>query len=407
MKNQIESKLISFKLEPKTKNILIGIFLLGVLSLVATFLTKGNEQTRHVDVYSNVAWSSFLVGILLVIGLSLSGLFATAISYISGAHWSVSSRRITEVFGQFIPFSILFFGILFFGIHDIYEWSHLEVVEKDHLLKHKQPLLNTPFFMIRLLIYGTVWSIFAYLFYKHSTNQDKDKKLNHTHFNTKLSGGFLVFFGLSVSIFAFDSIMSLTPHWFSTIFGVYFFAGFYQSGLSAFIIAIKFLKDKGYLGNLINQNHIHDYGKYLLGFCTFWAYVGFCQFMLIWYAGIPEETFFYEQRLTGGWEYITFSLPFLKFILPFLLLLNRPNKRNLTFITKVCYWIIFTQFLELHWLVFPSNFENFDLISFMSSFFFSVGMLGIFSFFVLKKYEKAPLIPIGDPRLEDSLKHHV
>ena len=411
MENKIEDKLIHFKLGNSTRNILISLFLVGLVSLVVTFITMSEEPTRHMiegkRFGSNVAWSSFLVGAVLFIGLALSGIFATAISYISGSHWSVSSRRITECFGSVIPVSLIFFVILFFGIHDLYEWSHTEVVEKDHILKHKQPLLNTPFFMIRLFVYGIVWSVFSYLFYKRSTKQDEDKKMIHTDFNTRLSAGFLIFFALSVSIASFDLIMSLTPHWFSTMFGIYIFAGFYQSGLAAFIITIAFLKKKGYIGNLINENHVHDYGKYLFGFCTFWAYVGFCQFMLIWYAGIPEETFFYEQRLIGGWEYFTLSLPFLKFVLPFLLLLNRPNKRNISFISKVCYWVIFTQFLELFWLIFPSNFETFNFISFISAFLFSVGILGIFSFLVLKRLEKKPLIPVGDPRLEASLKHHV
>ncbi|EMG21094.1 putative membrane protein [Leptospira interrogans serovar Copenhageni str. LT2050] len=292
------------------------------------------------------------------------------------------------------------------GIHDLYEWSHSEVVAHDHLLQHKKPLLNVPFFVARMILFGAAWSTFGWFFYRRSTKQDQDKDVSHTQFNARLAGGFIVFFALSFSLASFDLIMSLTPHWFSTMFGVYCFAGAYQTGLSTLVIMIYFLKKKGYLGNLVNENHIHDIGKFMLGFCTFWAYVGFSQFMLIWYANIPEETFFYEQRLTGGWEVISYSLPFIKFVFPFLLLLNRPNKRDINVLVKIALWIVFTQIIEIYWLVFPANFENFHFSGLVLTFGTVIGFIGLFGFVVLKRYESAPLIPVGDPRLDQALHHH-
>jgi hypothetical protein len=139
---------------------------------------------------------------------------------------------------------------------------------------------------------------------------------------------------------------------------------------------------------------------------TFWAYVGFSQFMLIWYANIPEETFFYEMRMTGGWGYTTLLLPFVKFVIPFLLLLNRPNKRDIDFLWKLSVWILAVQFFELFWLVFPANFEKFSILHFVLAFGGTVGVVGLFGFFVFKKFEKHSLVPVGDPRLNECLHHH-
>ncbi|EQA38712.1 putative membrane protein [Leptospira inadai serovar Lyme str. 10] len=307
---------------------------------------------------------------------------------------------------MFLPVAGVLLVILTLGAHDLYEWTHDEVVAHDHLLQHKKPLLNMRFFAGILVFLSVVWSAFGYLFYKRSVAQDSDKDVKHTQFNAKLSGGFIVFFALSFSLVSFEVIMSLTPHWFSTMFGVYCFAAAYQAGLSSLVVAAYFLKKKGYLGNLVNENHIHDLGKFMLGFTVFWAYVGFSQFMLIWYANIPEETFFFEQRLTGGWEYLTLAIPGIKFAIPFLLLLNRPNKRDINFLMKVAVWILFTQATEIFWLVYPANFVDFSLGGYITSLGSVVGMVGLFGLVLLKRLEKAPLIPVGDPRLEDCLHHH-
>ncbi|MBM9577666.1 hypothetical protein JWG45_11385 [Leptospira sp. 201903070] len=406
MEVKVEQNLINFKLDSKTRSALFGMIGIGVLSLLIGYFTLSHTPPRHEGGHSNPAWSAFLIGTFFITGISLAGVFFTAISHITGSHWSVTVRRLAEGYGLFLPVVAVLLLVTTFGIHDLYEWSHADVVAHDHLLQHKKPLLNVPFFIVRMILFGTVWSVFGWLFYKRSTKQDQDKDVAHTQFNARLAGGFLVFFALSFSLASFDLIMSLTPHWFSTMFGVYCFAGAYQTGLSSLVIMIYFLKKKGYLGNLVNENHIHDIGKFMLGFCTFWAYVGFSQFMLIWYANIPEETFFYEQRLTGGWEVITYALPFIKFVLPFLLLLNRPNKRDINSLVKIALWIVFTQVIEIYWLVFPANFEHFSFSGLILTFGAVIGFIGLFAFVVLKRYESAPLIPVGDPRLDQALHHH-
>ncbi|PJZ68225.1 hypothetical protein CH373_17790 [Leptospira perolatii] len=405
---KVEQNLINYKLDSKTRTALIGMVIVGIISLLVAAFGLGHENLRHEGGHSNPAWSAYLVGVFFILGIALAGVFFTSLGHITGAHWPVTLRRLTEGYGMFLPVVSILMLILVLGAHDLYEWSHTDSpeVQADHILQHKKPLLNMGAYTAIVLILGAAWSAFGYLFYKRSVSQDTDKDVNHTKFSAVLAGGFIVFFALSFSLASIELIMSLTPHWFSTMFGVYCFAAAYQAGLSSFVVMAYFLKKKGYLGNLVNENHIHDLGKFMLGFTVFWAYVGFSQFMLIWYANIPEETFFFEQRLTGGWEYITLAIPAIKFAVPFMLLLNRPNKRDIEFLVKVAIWILLTQITEIFWLVYPANFVDFSLGGYLASIGTSIGMIGLFGLVVLKRYEKAPLIPVGDPRLEDCLHHH-
>ncbi|MCB1158618.1 MAG: hypothetical protein H7A25_11865 [Leptospiraceae bacterium] len=406
MAAKINENELNFKMPSDLKFKLIGMMVIGIVSFVVAFITMGHTASRHDGGHSNPAWSALLVATFFIIGIALAGTFFTAISHITGSYWSVTVRRITESYGLFLPVTILLVGALAFGIHDLFEWSHPEVVAKDHLIKHKSAWLNSGFFVGRLVFFTLIWSLFGWLFYKNSVKQDSGKDLKHTHANVKLSAAYLIIFALTFCVASFDLLMSLTPHWFSTMFGIYSFAGMYQAGLSSFIVVIAVLKKSGYLGDTVNENHIHDIGKFMLSFCVFWAYIGFSQFMLIWYANIPEETFWYEQRMVGGWMPLTILLPIIKFIVPFLLLLNRPSKRDLGYLTKVAIYIVITQFIELYWIVFPSNFETFTFFGLLVSFGVTIGMAGLFGFIIFKVLEGAKLIPVGDPRLEQSLHHH-
>jgi hypothetical protein len=404
MKAEFTEEQISYKMSGSTKGKLIAMILLGVISLLISFLVV-HEPSR--SGHSNTGWSVLLIGLFLGLGVSIAGIFFTAISHITGSHWSITVRRLAESFGKFLPVGFILLAVLvLFGIHDLYEWSHADVVKNDHLLKHKSGWLNVPFFPARLLIMTGLWFFFGNLFLKNSTSQDTSKDVSWSMKNHKLSAIFLLVFALTFSITAYDLLMSLTPHWFSTMWAIYIFAGIYQATFAVLLIIISHLKGNGYYGNAVNENHIHDLAKFMMSFCIFWAYVGFSQFMLIWYANLPEETFWYEQRLIGGWAPITIALPFLKFVIPFLLLVNRPNKRDINFLSKVSAWIIFTEFLELYWIIYPSNFETFSVISLILSLGGTIGVLGLFGFMILKSLEKVKLIPTGDPRLEDCLHHH-
>ncbi|TGN11951.1 hypothetical protein [Leptospira ilyithenensis] len=408
---KLDEKLLQFKLPANLRNALIAMIGIGVVSLLVSFLGYGHETSRHMDEaghfhHTNLGYHALLVAIYFVAGLAITGIFFTAIQHLTGSQWSVTVRRLFETYGLFVPvLGVLLIGVLF-GMHDLYEWADATVREKDHLIHHKSGYLNPTAFIIRIVLFLIVWTVFAYIFHSKSVGQDKDKEVGTTKTLAKFSGGFIIFFALSWCLFAFDLLMSLSPHWFSTMFGVYTFAGAFQTSLASYLLVIAILKKNGFYGGAVNENHYHDIAKFLLGMTTFWAYVGFSQFMLIWYANIPEETFFYEMRLTGGWGYSTLLLPFVKFVIPFLLLLNRPNKRDLDFLWKMAIWIFAVQFFELFWLVFPASFEKFSFVHFGLALGATIGTIGLFGLFVFKKLEKHSLIPVGDPRLDECLHHN-
>jgi hypothetical protein len=411
MEVKLEEKTLNFKMDGGLKTTFLVMMVIGILSLAAAFLGYGHENTRHLDAtghahHTNMGYSVLLVATYLILGLAAISVFFTAIQHITGAFWSVSVRRLFETMGTFTPFLLIPLAGVILGMHDLYEWTHEGIVDTDELIKHKSGYLNESFFIFRLIFFVTVWSIFAYLFYGKSTSQDTDKNVDKTKFMAKLSGGAIVFFALSFCFAAFDLLMSLTPHWFSTMFGVYNFAAAFQTGLAVWVISTSILKNRGFYGDSFNENHLHDIGKFMLGMTVFWAYVAFSQFMLISYANIPEETFFFEQRWTDGWEYISLIVPAIKFIIPFFLLLNRPNKRSFKTLVMISYIILASQILEIYWLVFPANFEAFHLMGLILSIGASIGTLGFMGFYVFKKLESNKLIPVGDPRLDQCLNHH-
>lgn len=408
---KLDLNLLQFKLPANLRNVLIAMIGVGIVSILVSFLGFGHETSRHMDAsghqhHTNLGFHVLLVATYFVLGLAITGIFFTAIQHITGSQWSVTVRRLFETYGLFAPIAGLLLIAVFFGMHDLYEWADATVRENDHLIHHKSGYLNPTFFIGRTVLFIAGWSIFAYIFHSKSVSQDKDKEVMTTKTLAKFAGGFILFFALSWSFSSFDLLMSLSPHWFSTMFGVYAFAGAFQTSLASYLLVIYLLKKHGFYGEAVNDNHIHDIGKFLLGITTFWAYVGFSQFMLIWYANIPEETFFYEMRMTGGWGYATLALPFIKFVIPFLLLLNRPNKRDINFLWKLALWIFFVQFFELFWLVFPANFEKISLVHFALAFGGTVGTIGLFGLFLFKKLEKHSLVPVGDPRLDECLHHH-
>ncbi|MCB1177091.1 MAG: hypothetical protein KDK36_05875 [Leptospiraceae bacterium] len=406
MKAELDENTLNYKLSSGTQGKLLMMIVIGIICAALSFFIM-HDPARSSHMHHTAGWSTLLIGVFLTFSIAITGLFFTAISHITGSKWSITVRRIAESYSKYLWVGLVLLApIIIWGVHDLYEWSHTDVVATDKLLKHKSGWLNMPFFPIRLIIIGLVWIFFGHLFYKNSVAQDSDKDVSHTKKNNKLAAIFLLIFAITFSVVAYDLLMSLTPHWFSTMWAVYIFAGAYQAGLSSFVVFIYHLKKNGYLGDAVNENHYHDIAKFMMSFCVFWAYVGFSQFMLIWYANLPEETFWFEMRLQGGWTWLTLAMPFIKFVLPFLLLINRPNKRNLDFLNKVAIWIIFVQFLELYWIVFPSNFEEFNVMGLILSFGVSIGMLGIFGFSILKGMEKAKLVPVGDPRLDECLHHH-
>ncbi|MCB0272630.1 MAG: hypothetical protein KDD46_06430 [Bdellovibrionales bacterium] len=344
---------------------------------------------------------SFLVSGLFWLSILLGGLFFTMIHHIVGARWSVVIRRISETMANAIPYlGIIFLVVLFMGIGSLFHWSHDNPL--DHLLIHKRPFLNVPFFIIRSILYVGVWSYLGMYLYKHSVNGDQKYDVCDTSKQYRISAPGLILFSLTVTFAAFDWIMTLDHHWYSTIFGVYFFAGSTMSFFACTILLLVCLQRAGHLKNVVTIEHYHDLGKLMFAFTCFWTFVAFSQYMLIWYGNIPEETVWYSHRWEGSWKYVSLFLAIGHFPIPFVLLMSRLAKRNIKFLSMMAVWMLLMQFVDLHWLVMP-NFHNHNFHFSWLDIATWITTGGFTLHFITRKLKTNALIPIKDPFLEKSI----
>lgn len=366
------------------------------ITLLALGLYKDHDRT----------WHGYLTAFMYWTNLALGGLFFTAIQHIAKAGWSVNVRRIAESFTAFLPIAAVGAIVLLLGSKNLYTWLDPKIVAGDAILQGKSAYLNGQFFTIRVIISFAVWLLFAKLIVGNSLKQDQDGDAKWTLKAVPLSIGFVLFFAISYSLFTVDVLMSLQPHWFSTIWGIYNFAGLFQSFLAMFVIFVVYAMKKGWLRGLVSEDHLHDMGKFLKGFTVFMAYIGFSQFILIWYANLPEETIFYLARSNGWWMAITLSLLVLKFAVPFLLLLPRWAKRTPGHLVMVASLVLVMQYVDIHWMVYPNldpyspKFGYQEIGSFLM-------FGGLFLWAVTSFLSKNKLVPVKDPRIEESIHHHV
>lgn len=391
------SELVLKKFEtPQTiKTMSYALIAIGVLAL-GVGLFRNPERM----------WTSYLTAFFFVSSLGIGGLFWAAINNIAKAGWSTSIRRLAEGTTAFIPVVVIGSIALIAGVKYLYSWSDPEYVSHVPLVAAKTAYLNVPFLVIRLLIFGLGTWFFAHKIIGNSLKQDQDGNESYTHSNLKWSIAFILFFALSFSLFSVDLLMTLLPTWYSTIFGIYCFSGLFQSSLALLILLMIYMKRQGFIGGYYTEDHVHDVAKYLKGFTVFWAYIAFSQFMLIWYANIPEETEYYLLRSHGGWMGISMALLIFKFIVPFLALLPKAAKRSEGHLIAVCVLILIMQYVDVYWMVYPNFYENHVTFGF-----YEVGLLaffvGIFMAALSKFYSKNQLVAVKDPRLHEALHHHV
>jgi hypothetical protein len=345
---------------------------------------------------------SYLVAYLFFISVGLGGLIFVLIQFVTRAGWSVAVRRLAENVMGTLPFMILLIIPLLFGLGQLFVWFDPQVIEQDLILQQKTAFLNPGFFYVRTAIYLLGWALMAWWFRKQSIRQDGGNSVEITRRLQMLSAPAIAWFALTATFFSFDWIMSLDPHWYSTIFGVYFFAGCMIAILSTLILLVLALQRYGLLLNIVSEEHFHDLGKLLFGFVVFWAYIAFSQFMLIWYASIPEETIWYAHRLHHGWEYVSFLLAAGHFVLPFFLLLSRNSKRKRIVLVGATLWLLGMHYVDLYWLVMPS-FQAEGLHPHWLDLTLLIGLGGLFLAVLLRLMAKPLLIPRRDPRLAESL----
>lgn len=347
------------------------------------------------------AWSGFLIAEYYLIGLGMGATFFIAIQYVTNGGWATSLRRIPEAMSATLPYAAAGALLLILGIHTLYEWSHEAVVAQDPMLQEKAAWLNVPFFVIRIVAYFAIWIGLSYAIRKNSLRQDADPDLAFTHKNVRNSAIFILVGVYTFCLASFDLLMSLQPHWYSTVFGFQNLAGSFLTCLAMIAVLIVVLRRAGY-GHIFTIDQLQTVGTMMLAFCIFWVYLWVSQHMLIWYSNIPEETTYYVYRHFGGWGTLSTLNVICNWLIPFFVLMPRVCKRNERTMLQVSLLILVGHWLDLYIMVMPATtgaiptFSIWDIGP-------AVGLLALFARIVINTLGKHNLTPINDPYLVESL----
>jgi hypothetical protein len=395
----------------KTTFILMGI---GIITLIAGYLMDHAPDGVAADDYHHTRfWANMLINSFFFMGIGLGATFFLAMNYAAEAAWFVTLKRVFEAVTAFLPVgAVMLVIVLLCGslhLHHLYHWMDPAVLDPaspkfDAILLGKSAYLNQPFFWIRTLLYLGVWIAFQRVFVKRSHEDDLEGTVPR-HFKTmKLAAIFLVFYAVTSSTSSWDWIMSIDAHWFSTLFGWYIFSGTWISAIIAITMVTLYLKRKGHL-EFVNENHLHDLAKWMFAVSFLWTYLYFSQFMLIWYANIPEEVTYFIPRI-DNYQGLMWTVFFTNFALPMAFLMARDAKRNSTFVMVIGCIIFITHWLDVYMMVMPGTVGTHWKLGWMEIGMF-LGFLGSFIFVVLNALTKAPLLVKSHPYLEESLNHHV
>ena len=345
---------------------------------------------------------SWLVSFLFFLSLALGAMFFVLIQYAAQGGWGIVLRRIGETVFCTLPVMAALFLPVLLGLHDLYEWSHADAVEQDALLRWKAPYLNVPFFLIRAALYFGIWSFIAILYYRGSRGQDVTGDPKVSARLRRVAGPSIIVLALTQTFASIDWIMSLTPHWYSTMFGVYFFAGSFVGFIALLSVVAAAMRGAGLVDTVISADHLHDIGKFLFAFTAFWAYISFSQFFLMWYANLPEETIFYRARMEGSWMNVSLLLLAGHFVAPFFYLMGRSVKRNGATLAVGGAWLLIMHFVDLYWQVMPTLHPE----GFRPSVLDVAALVAVGGCFVAAAswlMRRQALVPLRDPRIAESL----
>jgi hypothetical protein len=373
------------------RNVLVFAAVLGILACIAGYIL---DPARF--------FQSYIVAFAYTSFIGIGAFFFVMIQYLTGSAWSVTMRRIMENIMITLPVGLILFLPVIAGLRYIYPWMDQQLVTGDHVLLAKSGYLAPNFFVIRGVAYFVLWSLWAGNIYRQSTKQDTERSIRQMHAASRWSAPGL-FLAIAVgTLAAFDWLMSLEPKWYSTIFGLVTLAGGALSFFSVLTLVCLAFRSAGLLKNTITEEHYHDLGKWLFCLTAFYTYVAFSQYMLIWYANIPEETLWYRHRMVGTWLPISLAMPFLRFLIPFFILLCRPAKRSLRVIGAIAVWSLIVEYIDLYWVVMPTYYKNgpqlhwLDLATMVTT----VSICGLVFW---SRFRRHKMVPVGDLRLEQSL----
>ncbi|MFN7669538.1 MAG: hypothetical protein ACK5S5_03760 [Planctomycetota bacterium] len=393
----------------------LALLAIGAGLVGAAWLTVGGKNF----------YFAYLVGYMGVLGICLGALFFTMVQHITRAGWSVVVRRTAENIAGALPLMAVLFVPVLLGAHDLFHhW--MEPKAGDEVLAGKSAWLNANFFYARAAIYFAIWVGLAAFFRSQSIKQDASGDPAISLRLARVAAPGLLLFALSTSFAAFDWIMSLDPHWFSTIFGITYFAGGVMAFFAFTILLLRWLGTKGYLKDAVTTEHFHDLGKFLFAFMVFWTYTNFSQYMLIWYANLPEETAWYAHRAHHGWSAVGTLLILGHFFVPFAFLMSRHVKRNPIGLAVGAVFMLVIHGMDMQYLILPNlghgeaaapagEVAHADFAHAFGEYLHTigwadfgcyVGLLALLGGFVLLNVRRTNLVPVRDPRLAESLHFH-
>jgi hypothetical protein len=381
----------------KLQKFALGALAIGGIGTLASLVIGDPDPLKRF-------MANYIIAFMYFGGIAVTAVFFSALQYLVRAGWSASIRRIPEMFSGFVPvLVILILPIVAagFGIGHIYHWVH---PEEDKLLQLKQPYLNSIFFLLRLFFYVACWFLMYRYIVGNSFKQDESATdFTPTIKNRVRSAPWIFLYALTFSFAGFDILMSLEPHWFSTIFGIHIFSGSWVATIALTIIFTIYLMRGGYLKNYVTVEHLHDLGKLLFAFNIFWTYISFSQYFLIWYANLPEETFYFIHRNQHGWQYMAYTLVALHFVVPFFLLLRQDAKRKQITLLAGSFLLLFAHYIDLAFIVLPVIGKGGFFFGWQEIVVF-VAMMGIFFFIVAKQFARRNVIAVNDPYIPESIE---
>jgi len=373
------------------RNVMVFAALISVLASVAGYVT---DSARFFE--------SYLVAFSFTTCIGLGAFFFVQVQYLTGSAWSVGMRRIMENLMSTLVVGLILFLPLLGGLDHLYPWMNRTLMASNEALKAKSGYLEKNFFIERTVVYFALWSLWATMIYRNSIKQDTERSAQRMHSITAWSAPGLFMAVVVGSLAAFDWIMSLEPGWYSTIFGLYYLANGALGFFAVVTLVCLAFRKNGILAHTIQEEHYHDLGKWLFAMTCFYSYIATSQYILIWYADLPEETIFYRHRAEGGWLVLSLALPIIRFFFPFFTLLARPMKRKFNIIAFIAAWSLLMVYLDLYWLVMPNlhaegpAFHWLDLATLGAT--VSITGLAFWS-----RFQKNKIVPVGDLRFEQSL----
>ena len=354
-----------------------------------------------------VVWPAFflrgyLLGYMFCLGLSLGSMALVMVGHLSGGNWWMIGRRPMEAAMKTLPLLLIGFIPIALGMKSLYPWSHPELVDHDKVMQIKSWYLNPTGFVIRGVIYLVIWNVFAWLLTSGSAKQDVDASPDIWRRLKAISGPGILIYGLTITLASVDWVMSLDPHWYSTIFGMIFMISHLLSTMSFIVLIAVALSDFAPMSEVLKKDRLHDMGKWMLAFTMVWAYFSFSQWLIIWMGNLPEEISWYLDRLKNGWQYLAVGLVLFQFSLPFALLLSRDLKRSARKLVPVAILVLFMRLVDLFWLIAPNPFpgnEQHRLTLNPNFVFVPLAIIGVWLTFYFWNLAQRPLLVVNEPML--------